>query len=371
MPTSAFRLFLDNAPLEQQRLDTFGEIRVDQAIGMATEAVLDLPLQTDDTGHWSLLEDDWAQPFHRVRVELKVGTADFVPLIDGPVVSLRFELQAEPGNSKMVLVVHDDSVLLNRDEKVALFEDMTDSDIASQLFSEYGLTPEVDSVPGAGSALQRTVVQRGTNMSLLRELARRHGMFTYVKPGTTPGQSIGVFARPRLTVGNLPEIMLLGSTRNVGRFTAHFDALKPVLATAGSVTIADRTTQSSSATASSLLALEGEAVHDVVDAPATILLARTREEPTDLDAATQAATDHSTWAYSASADLDANSYGGVVQAFDVIRVVGVGGHLSGDYLVNRVIHTFNAAAYKQELSLRRNARSRGTNAGGGLPGGVF
>ncbi|HEX6829703.1 MAG TPA: hypothetical protein VF104_12080, partial [Burkholderiales bacterium] len=61
MPAAEFRLFLDNAPVERERLEHFGEIRVDQAIGMATEAELELPVQTDDTGQWSLLEEDWAQ----------------------------------------------------------------------------------------------------------------------------------------------------------------------------------------------------------------------------------------------------------------------------------------------------------------------
>lgn len=371
MPAAEFRLFLDNAPVERERLERFGEIRVDQAIGMATEAELELAVETDDNGRWSLLEDDWAQPFRRARVEVKVGDGDFVPLIDGPVVSQRFELEAGPGASKMILVAHDDSVLLNREEKVLVYEDMSDSDIASQLISEYGLTPEVDTVPAAGAAMARVVVQRGTNMQLLRELARRHGMFAYVKPGAAPGRSVGVFARPRLAPGSLPEVLLLGPERNVGRFSARFDALRPMQAAAGSVTIADRAVQSAQAQSSGLPALEGDAVHDVVQAPATTLLARTREEPADLDAATQAAADQSSWGYSASAELDAASYPAVVRIYDVLRVAGTGGHLSGDYLVSRVTHTLTASAYRQELGLRRNARSRGPNAGGQLPGGIL
>lgn len=371
MPAAEFRLFLDNAPVERERLEHFGEIRVDQSIGMATEAELDLPVQTDDAGQWSLLEEDWAQPFRRARVEVKVGDGEFVPLIDGPVVSQRFDLEAGPGASKMILVAHDDSVLLNREEKVFVYEDMSDSDIASQLISEYGLTPEVDTVPGAGAALARVVVQRGTNMQLLRELARRHGMFAYVKPGTAPGRSVGVFVRPRLEPGSLPEVLLVGPERNVGRFSARFDALKPMQASAGSVTIADRSVQSGAAQSSSQRAMEGDAVHDVTESPPRTLLARTREEPADLDAAAQAAADQSAWAYSASAELDAGSYPAVVQIYDVLRVAGAGGHLSGDYLVSRVTHTLTANAYRQELGLRRNARSRGSNTSGQLPGGIL
>ena len=159
------------------------EIRIDQAIGLAAEAELDLPVATDDSGVWSGQDDDFSAPFHRIRVEVQIGDGDFVPLIDGPVVAQRFELKAEPNDSHVTVVVHDDSVLLNRDEKVVVFEDKAASEIAESLISEYGLTPQVDDTPAAGGALTRYVVQRGTNMQLLRQLARRNGMWAYVKPG--------------------------------------------------------------------------------------------------------------------------------------------------------------------------------------------
>jgi phage protein D len=372
MPVSEYRLYLNNKPAERDQLDPIGQVRVDQAIDMAAEAEVTLAVSTDDNGRWSLLEEGWTQPFSRLRLEIKVGDGDFVPLIDGPIVSQRFELHAAPGVSQMVLVAHDDSVLLDREEKVDLFEDKADHEIASQLFSETGLTPEVDATPAAGSALTRAVVQRGTNMHLLRELARRHGMFIYVKPGDVPGQSIGVFTRPKLTRSDLPEILLLGADRNVGTFSAEFDALKPTTARAGSVTLADRQAHTSEATRASRPPLDGDAVHDVLAPLGRILLAHTREEVTDLDEATRAAVDESSWAYSASVEVDAGCYAGVITPYQVVRVRGVGGYLSGDYLVSRVTHVITAAAYKQQVALRRNARSTGSDAATPrIPGGVF
>jgi phage protein D len=362
MPQSEYRVYAGTKALSDDQLNLIGDIRVDHAIGMATEAEVTLPVTTDDNGLWSVLEEDWVQPFKRLRIEIKVGDGDFVPLIDGPIVAQRVELHAGPGDSQMVLVVQDDSVLLNREEKVDMFEDRADSDIASQLIADRGLTPQVDDVPASGSALQRVVVQRGTNMQLLRELARRHGMFVYVKPGDAPGQSIGVFQRPQLTVGDLPEILLLGPDRNIGKFSAEFDALKPMTAQAGSVTLADVSPQTSDADSSSLNPLNGDAVHDVLTELADTMLLRTREEVTDLDEATQAAVNESAWAYSASVELDADSYDGVVTPYQVVRVVGVGGYLSGDYLVSRVTHLITDASYKQQVALRRNARSAGSDA---------
>jgi len=367
MAKAEFRVFFDNAPASVEQLARFTEIRIDQGIGIAAEAELDWPVGTSDQGVWQGAEEDWA----RVRVEVKVADADFVALIDGPVVGNRYELSAQSDQSHVTLVVQDDSVLLNRDEKVQLFEDMAAQDIVSSVYAEAGLTPDVDSTPDAGAALQRVVVQRGTGMQLLRELARRLGMFAYVKPGEAPGLSIGAFKRLQLAPGTLPELLLVGDKRNVARFSAQFDALRPLTSQAGSVALADRSVLAGNADASSQLPLGDNAAHEL-GTPGTALLTGTREEQADLDAATAAAVDLSSWAWAASGELDANDYAGVLQPYEVIRVRGVGGFLSGDYLVGHVTHVLNDSAYRQRFSLHRNARSAGSGAAsGGLPGGLF
>jgi len=71
MPTSLVRVWLDNNPASDDQLSRFGEIRVDQRIGMASEAELELPVSTDGAGAWSGLEDDAARAFSRVRVEIQ------------------------------------------------------------------------------------------------------------------------------------------------------------------------------------------------------------------------------------------------------------------------------------------------------------
>jgi hypothetical protein len=68
--------------------------------------------------------------------------------------------------------------------------------------------------------------------------------------------------------------------------------------------------------------------------------------------------------------VDADRYSGVLAPHTVVRVAGVGPALSGDYLVSQVTHVISEAAYRQQFSLRRNARSAG-GGGLGLPGGLF
>jgi phage protein D len=371
MADAAYSLWLNNQPATEEQLALFSDIKVDQAIGMAAEAELSMYIGTDDSGAWSGVEEAFAQPLARIRVEAKIGTGEKVALIDGPVAAQKFELGAEPDSSRMVLVVQDDSALLNREEKVEIFEGLSDSEVAEALYKDGGLSPDVDDVPAAGADLARVVVRRGTPMQLIRELASRHGLFAYVKPGSEPGKSMGFLKRPSLEPAGYPELLLTGLDRNVSSFNAHFDALRPAAVAGGSVRISDYAVLTSEKTASALAPLGAEGALQAVGKPARTLLARHREEQNDLDGSVQAALDLSTWAWAATTEVLAGVYSAVVEPHKVIRVRGVGGHLSGDWLISRVIHVLDGRSYRQQLTLRRNARSAGAGGGSLLPGGIF
>jgi hypothetical protein len=107
------RMYFDNQAASAEQLDLFRTVQVDQAIGMVTEGELEMELALDETGRWTDLDQGYVQPFARVRVEVRAGEADFVPLIDGPIIGQRLDLAAAANHSRLTLVVHDDSVSLN------------------------------------------------------------------------------------------------------------------------------------------------------------------------------------------------------------------------------------------------------------------
>lgn len=370
MPVSEYKMYLDNTPADEAQLDLFGQIKIDQGIGMAAEAELEIPIGVDASGIWSVMEDDFVQAFKRIRIEVKIRDGGFVPLIDGPIVAHRYELSGSPNNSKLIVVVQDDSVLLNQNEGVAVYENKSPDEVAELLFNEFGLEADVDSVTVPSGGLDRYLVRRGTAMQFLRELGRRYGMFVYVEAGDEAGSSKGIFKYPDLTPGDYPELLLVGAERNINQFNAEFDALRPLKARAGNINAVDQSETSSDVDSSDLNLLGDTAVHDIVEA-GTTLLARTREESSDLDAATMAAVNHSSWAFTASAEVIADSYAGVLLPYRLVTVAGVGGYLSGDWLISHVTHTITDGSYRQSFNLRRNARSAGASASGDLLGGII
>lgn len=362
------RMYFDNTPATREQLDLFRRIGVDQGIGMVTEAELEMELRLDDNGAWVDFEETFTAPFSRIRIEVKVGDGDFVALIDGPLVAQNMTLSASPDQSTLTLVVHDDSVLLNQLESVSVFEELTASDIAEIVFAEAGLEPRVDGTAAAGGSLERAVVQRGTAIQLLRDLARRHGRVLRVVPGAVPGVSVGVFASLDLDGEDLPELLVTGAERNLEQISITFDGLRPFAALAGTVDAGSLEVLSAEARQSSQTSLGDEAVHTLVE-PAQVLMARTRETASDLDAAVAAAADTASWAYTAHGEVDSASYSAVLQPYATVALAGAG-PMSGRYLIAQVNHTIDDQIYRQQFTLRRNARSS-IGGGLGLPGGVF
>lgn len=368
MNYAELRIFLDGVQADENQLDLFALVKVDQAIGMATEAELEVPVGADSQGAWGGIGEDYAQPFFRIRIEVKIGEGDFTPLIEGQVVAIRYQLSANPNESKMVIVVQDDSLLLNREETVERFENKRPDEIAAQFFSDYGLESDLDNISLPAGGLARETVQRGTAMHLLRDLGRRHGCFVYVYPGADVGKSVGVFKKPELEKSSFPELLLLGSERNLDALEINFDALLPTTAKAASVSVPKLKVADLATASSSQVALGDADSHSLVEA-GTILLSQVLEEAEDVDASLQSAVDYSSWALTANGEVSAASYVGVLQTHKTVTVVGASSSLSGNYLISRVTHTISDEGYKQSFQLRRNAQS--VPSDGGLGGGIF
>ena len=96
MALTRYRLYFDNAPADDERLALIEEIRVDQAIDLVAEAQITIPIGRDQDGDWPGVLDEAVAPLARVRIEVQIGEADFVPLIEGRVVAQRFEMGGGP-----------------------------------------------------------------------------------------------------------------------------------------------------------------------------------------------------------------------------------------------------------------------------------
>ncbi len=361
-----YRLYFDNNPAKQEQINLIEEIIVDQEMDIAWEAVLRIPFHVDDTGNWVEEKGKFVKSFSRVRVEIKTGDNTFTPLIDGPVVSIENNMYSDPGRSYLSVIVHDDSVFLNRKEEVDLFENMTDSEIAEQIFNSSGqiFSVDIDSTPMTSSSLSPVVVQRETAMHLLRFLAKQNGFKVYVLPGNNPGQSIGVFKPLPSVQGNLPVLTLLGTDRNIKKFSINDDAQKPSLFTASSLSVKDKTTISTQSNFYDINLLgDASSAGAEVNSSNIFALPNTGESVSP-DISVEANAERASYSITATGEILEGIYTAVLHPYTIIPVLLGSSKYSGNYLIEKVTHTLNRSNYLQSFTLLRNAVS--SNSGSGI-----
>lgn len=368
-----FRVLFDNQPASASQSDLIEQITVDQEADMAWEAHIRLPIYTDDTGKWTGESERFMRPFIHARVEVKTSIVPFVPLIDGPVVGLDTHMSTEPGQSAVELIVRDDSVYLDREEEITVFNNMLDHDVASQVFGNFSqvASQDVETTQASPASPPYDVVQRGTAMQLLRMLARRNGMHAYVLPGDKPGNSIGCFKSfPTKADGSMPTLVLLGEGRNVDSLDIRYHAYLPSKATASSLSAADKTTSSATSSFGNVQLMGDDPPFADEADTATQVLRPSPDTSTDVNVAVAAETERSCYDIEAAGNVLGEAYQGVLQPYRAVAVAGINARLSGDYLITKVTHTITRSSYSQSFIMKRNAMSAG--AGGTTsPGGIF
>jgi phage protein D len=308
-----------------------------------------------DGREWTLLDGGPFTRLANVKVAAAIGSATPEPLIDAYVIDVRATLSPEPAGSMLEVVAMDATVLMSLEEKVRAWPDVSDSSIASTIFGEHGLTPDVEDTQPTRQETDATTIQRGSDIQFLRQLAERNGYECFVEAGPG-GQTTAHFHAPKLD--EEPQGVLnvsMGSATNVDEFRARNDMLRPTTAEVRGLDVATQEGQPADVTDVAATRLGTEATV-AADRPRRVLLSGTGlSAGGELQTLAQAVVDRSAWAIAAEGSLNSATYGRALRAKRPVLVRGAGTELSGTYYAERVLHTFDAAGWTQRFRLRRNA----------------
>jgi phage protein D len=357
MPQISYALLVDGNPVDPEVLAAVRQVDVEDHADLADimRLAIGIGVREDGAG-WAVLDDDLFGRLRRLTVTVAVGSGQAETLLHAHVVETRIDLSSQPGHSVLRVVALDPSVLMHLEEKVRAWPDMTDADIASAVFGEYGFTPKVESTQPTRQDDDATTVQRGSDIQFLRRLAGRNGCECYVEVQPVSGTIEGHFHPPKVDATPQPALSVnLGSATNVDAFAARFDMLRPVTVEGGSLDAEDEDEQQVQVDRATLRAL-GKVAAGPEDRRRKILLTGTGlSQAGELQTYAQAVADESAWALTAEGELDTAAYGGVLRAKRPVLVRGAGQRFSGTWYVERVLHTFTADGYTQRFTLRRNA----------------
>ncbi|MGY4532004.1 hypothetical protein ACVW0Y_001120 [Pseudomonas sp. TE3786] len=370
MAEQQFRLWFGSTPATAEQLRRVERIEVTQEMDAFWEAQVQIVLCLDANGVWLHWPGDNQAPFSRVRVELDIGNGRFVPLIDGPLVSIDAALDALPGRSTATLLVRDDSAFLNREEQTEPpFEHRSASAIASELFGRFSqlASTQVD----ATSNTPETTTRRGTVLQFLRELAHANDRHTYVLPGATAGASIGCFRADPEGPAGLPPLVLIGANRNLANASVTQDPDGGARTQAQVLRVDDQGVTRFETSATDLGLMRNLPALPADLAPVHLLSPAdsSREDPT---AAASAAARRAGYVYRLHSEVVSGCYAAVLTPYQKVRVDAGATPYSGDYLLTKVVHLITPSAYTQSFEAKTNSTSEVSGAavaealGGGL-----
>lgn len=359
MPAVSFTLTIDGAPAGEDLLQAIQQIEVEDHATLADMLRLRVVIGVKDgCSGWAFVDDAIFGRLTSIRLAVAVGGARAETLLNAFVIETNARFANQPGLSVLNVVAMDPTVLMNLREKVRPWPNAADSDVAEAIFSapEYKFTPVVDATKWKRQENDQTLIQRGTDIQLLQDLARRNGFECYVETNGQTGAIEGHFHAPRLD--RSPQGVLSVNMRdatNVNSFNPRFDMLRPATAQATNLDVESRSGQQAQVLTPRLATLGKDTVLDARQ-PRRVLpsgtgLARTGE----LQPYAQAIVDESALAITAEGELNTVAYGGILRAKRPVLVRGAGQQFSGTYYVERVNHILTADSYRQSFSLRRNA----------------
>jgi hypothetical protein len=188
MPNT-FQIVLGGTPAEDTFYDQIGSLEVEENADLPGAIQLTLPVIAQN-GDISFVSDDRFKPFANIAVVATPSSGFAQCIFDGYVLSHKLHLERGIVSSKLEVWGQDASWLMNVEEKAKEWADVTDSDIASSIFADYGITPadgnsENDSP--AHTEDNHTLMQRATDIAFLRSLARATGKLCRVACTDTPG----------------------------------------------------------------------------------------------------------------------------------------------------------------------------------------
>jgi len=301
------------------------------------------------------------KPFNRLVL---IVTFNAIPrvIMDGVITNQQMQPGSEPGTSTLTITGDDISLMMDREEKTVEHIGQSDMLIATRIISsytQYKLIPKI--IPPLSIdqpiPIERTPVQRGTDLEYLKTLALRYGYVFYIIPGPVPLTNTA-YLGPPVRIG-MPQSALtfnMGPQTNVSSINFQYNALDPVVVSSN---VTDRQTNQSmpvqTFTSTRLPFATQSALSTNLPNVRKVQLENSEglnymQAMTLAQARTDSSLDN---VVTADGELDALQYADILIPRGLVGLRGVGYSYDGLYYVKRVTHTIRNGEYKQSFSLTR------------------
>ena len=262
--------------------------------------------------------------------------------------------------------------VLDAEERVAAYPDVSDTEAAEQIVSRYGLSLQGEDTPARQAEDGQLLIQRGTDWSFLRRLAGRNGFVCYFEYDPAADAVAAHFKRPALKDPPQADLTILRENNNLRWIDFQLAMAAPVRAVGAAIDpINKRLVRSDGAPELAPLGESGlaDAIEDGVKRAGGTAAQALLRDPFPSDAAINAhgtgATDVARFVLEARGEVDPALYRGLLRARRTVLIKGVGARLSGIYYVRSVRTVLEEAASARPSSpgAMRSARAAARTSG--------
>lgn len=373
---STFQLFLNGTAADDNLQNALSSLEVEENADLPGAIQLNLAISRSEAGDLTFVNDAGLQPLANLAV---VATPEDKPdecIFDGYVLSHKLHLETGITNSSLQVWGQDASWLMNLEEKTREWVDVTDGDVANTIFNQYGFTPASDNTADDSPSHTEdghSLMQRGSDIQFLRNLARRNGKLCRVACTTTPGQQNGYFATPKLDGDPVLTLALNDPEAwTVRALDFDWDVTRPSAVKASQALFNDSNEDgvSGDTNDSELSLLDARSLADFAGKPMTVLLTAPVDDAGELQLRAKSLLRESGWFVRCEGEADVSRLNAVLRVGTVVQIEGVGSLNSGKYYVWSVRHTITADSHKMKFTLVRNAVGPPHKESSGLLGGL-
>jgi phage protein D len=380
--SGGYQLLLNGQPADSDLYAAITTLEVEESMDLPSALQFTVPIAATAGGDLLYVSDSRFMPLASVAVVATPGTSSAAGAIggavgavtsalgstptgqcifDGYALSHKIHLDSGITNSTLVVWGQDASWLMNLTEKVKEWVDVTDATVANTIFGDYGITPSDQNLADDSPSHTEdghSLMQRGSDIQFLRNLARRNGKVCRIACADQPGVRTGYFATPSLD-GDPAVTLTLTDVQNwtVNALDLEWDATRPtsVIARQALFTDPDPDGVSADTADSGLPALSDRTLADFTGQAMTVLLAAPVDDAGELTLRAEALLRESAWFVRCEGEADVERLGVVLRAGMVVAIAGIGALHSGRYLVWRVRHVIGQDSHTMRFTLVRNA----------------
>lgn len=331
-------------------------VEIYERMGETTHFTIRYPVQIqgDDL---ALLSDPRLSPGSEISI-VAAAEGQGVCLVKGPVFGQKIHLvhggsRSEDDYSYVEVMGADTTITMDRENKAAIWSDLTDSDAVSAIVGSYGLQPDIEGTSACHMETKHTLVQRDTDLQFVRRLARRNGCLFWITADEY-GLETAHFKRPALTDAPQNELVINLDSANLDEMDITWDVETPTSTTAVQLDLNAKSSLDGTVNASPLPALGSLPLASIAPQTRSSHLAAPVDDAGDLQARSEGALIDKAFFLRAATRTTVQALGSIVRAHTVVRVRGAGRRHSGSYYCSAVRHVIAEGVHRMEVELLRN-----------------